>query len=70
MYTGREQAHVTGTLLYFMRHAEGCRARRRRLIEGTLKDEEVNSLAVVAMGGAAAEAMHYPEVAPSTPTAP
>lgn len=50
-----------------MRHEEPCFGRRRRLIEGTLKDEEVNSLAIVAMGGAAAEAMHYPEVTPTAP---
>ncbi len=37
---------------------------RRRLIEGTLEDADVNSLAAVAMAGAAAEAMQYPEVAP------
>lgn len=33
------------------------------MIEGTLEDSEVTQLACVAMAGAAAEAMQYPEVA-------
>jgi hypothetical protein len=37
---------------------------QRRLIEGSLSDEEINALSVVALAGAAAEAMQYEEVCP------
>lgn len=35
---------------------------QRRLIEGSLEDNEIDALSVVALAGAAAEAMQYEEV--------
>jgi hypothetical protein len=39
---------------------------QRRLIEGCLEDNEIDALAVVALAGAAAEAMQYEEVSEMT----
>ena len=35
---------------------------QKRLVTGTLEDDAISSLACMAMAGAAAEAVHYPEV--------